>query len=434
MKKRILQDMRPWAIALAIWAVTTLSFMAAMGIGSGIFLLASLWYLRNDQEILWRSLRDPLFLSVIFYFLTALVSVAAATIWPPLGMPLEPFWVLKKFHYYLLPFLAAAALYRSSGQGLRFERHIFWRAFYWMAMIVSIIGILQFWAAYLFPSAWLSSSFFRVIATGNAVRSYHAQGLMFFHLSFASALGFVSAYAWARYIWPLADDSRRDKIAWRVLLIFSSLAFFFTYSRISWLALAGLVLTLAYLKHPRIGLSALIALSFLAILIWNISPNLRGRWNLGWNTWHEREQVWLAAKEMIKDRPITGVGFGKTGYYSPAYAERALGRKPDFSSHAHNNILDILASTGLLGLFGFLAWWIVLWRKAWKAFQISAEKDRWLPAACLGAFVAFHINGLTQVNFYDAKSEHSLMLWAGIVLALSWRVLKKRANEKHLAK
>jgi O-antigen ligase len=98
-----------------------------------------------------------------------------------------------------------------------------------------------------------------------------------------------------------------------------------------------------------------------------------------------------------------------------------LGHKPLFSSHAHNNILDVLASTGVFGLIAFLAWWILLWRYLWQSFWRSPPELRWLPAACLAAFVAFQVNGLTQVNFFDGKSEHSLMLWAGISLALFYR-------------
>ena len=40
----------------------------------------------------------------------------------------------------------------------------------------------------------------------------------------------------------------------------------------------------------------------------------------------------------------------------------------------------------------------------------APPEEKWISAGMLAAFTAFHINGITQVNFYDGKSQHSLML------------------------
>jgi MYXO-CTERM domain-containing protein len=39
------------------------------------------------------------------------------------------------------------------------------------------------------------------------------------------------------------------------------------------------------------------------------------------------------------------------------------------------------------------------------------------------------VNGLTQVNFWDGKSQHTLMLWAGVVLALAIRRRREDARK-----
>ena len=39
------------------------------------------------------------------------------------------------------------------------------------------------------------------------------------------------------------------------------------------------------------------------------------------------------------------------------------------------------------------------------------------PAAALAGLLAFQVNGITQVNFWDGKSQHTLMIWAGVVLS-----------------
>ena len=415
------KEIKLLSLALCAWTACTLSFMAAMGIGSGLLVLASCWALRNDLPLVKKCFSSPLAMVTLGYFIISFLSLLAAKLSPPLGLAPESMFGLKKFHFFILPFLAALALVKTSGSQLAFEKHPMWRALFWMGIFVSLIGIIQFWGAYLFPASWLDDRFFRNMATGNSIPVFHAQGLMYFHLSFASAMGFVCSYAWGRVLWPLDGDDRSTKNVCLAFALLTTLAFFYTYSRISWVALVAMIVTLGFLKKPRWGFVSLAFCALAACCLWFGSENLRGRWNMGLGPILEREQVWMAAIGMIKDRPILGVGFGQTGHYSEIYAEHILGHKPILSSHAHNNFLDVTAATGVLGLLAFLAWWIVLWRYLWRAFQESDNSKKWLPASCLAAFVTFQINGLTQVNFYDGKSEHSLMLWAGIALALHWR-------------
>ena len=65
--------------------------------------------------------------------------------------------------------------------------------------------------------------------------------------------------------------------------------------------------------------------------------------------------MWQAARDMFLDRPLTGVGFSRTGELSPYYKKKNVyDETTDFTSHAHNNFLDILGATGGLGMLAFL--------------------------------------------------------------------------------
>jgi O-antigen ligase len=405
---------------LVLWAATTLSFMAGMSIGSGIFFACALFCFARRPETR-RGLRwNGLATASVAFAVAALLSVCTAIAWPPLGLPLERFGGLQKLHFFLIPFFAAAAL-EATSVNRDFERHPLWRALLVMGLLVSVIGIFQFWAALVLPAGWLDNPFFRVIATGGTMRRFHAQGLMYFHLSYASALSFVVAWAGARALWPPKGQGRGEKNAWLLLAVLASFALFYSFSRIAWFALAAIPVVLGFLKRPRAGLLTLLGVIAAGAVIFLSAESLRGRLATGWQAIGEREGVWAGAVEMIRDRPLTGVGFGKTGYYSKPYATRALGHEPVFTSHAHDNTLDILAATGVVGFLAYAAWWGVLLLYAFRAFRDAPADRRWLPAGALAGWVAFQINGLTQVNFFDAKSQHSLMLWAGIVLALEAR-------------
>lgn len=389
-----------------------------MSIGGGLFLVASFWSVARS----WRdgagkrvkeAFSHPIAWASLALFAASFLSLAWAWFSPPLGEPVSGFKELKKFHHFLYPpFIALAFLYTAD----EIEKHPFWKYWGGMGIFCGILACLQFFGRDIFPAAWLESRFFRSVGeTGR----FHGQGLMFFHLSFAACMSFVASAALARVLWPLKWDGKKEKIFWAAVAVAGFVAIFFSYSRI---ALAGILVIAAllfFLRRPLWGAVMLAVLVAGSALVWREMPSLRERFEQAGGATIERKLMWHSAWDMFADRPLVGFGFGRSGRYTPVYAERILGTKPWFSSHAHNNVLDALASTGALGLLAYLGWWGVLFVSAWRSFRAASEK--WLPAAALAAMVAFQVNGLTQVNFWDGKSQHTLMIWAGVVLALSLR-------------
>jgi O-antigen ligase len=406
-----------WAAALSFFGLFSLTSMAGMGIGGAVFFITTLVILfrswnRGGAEILGRFRSQAWTYLTVAYFAVCLLSLVIAYFYPvEEGMP-NGFADLKKFHYFLLPPLVALAFLYSSDE---LEEHPFWTVWASMGAFLALIAFLQFWGSELFPDAWLENRFFRRIGTTNR---FHAQGLMFFHLSFASCMCFMVSTAFARVLWPRLRDSLLQRGLWLALGVASFLAVFFSFSRISFAALAAILAFLGFLKRPAWGVIALVLVAVSGFVVWQKSESLQARWRDTQVGNLERVLMWESAWAMFEDRPITGVGFNRTGEYSPVYATRILGYRPQFTSHAHNNFLDSLASTGLLGFSLFLAWWIALFVMAARCFREAPGEERWLPAACLAGLLAFQINGLTQINFWDGKSEPTLMIWIGITLAL----------------
>jgi O-antigen ligase len=400
--------------------------MAGMSVGGGLFLAASFWSIARSWKAgagkhLKEAFRHPVMIASLAVFAVSFLSLAWAWISPPLGEPVSGFKELKKFHHFLYPpFIALAFLYTAD----EIEKHPFWKFWGGMGIFCGILACLQFFGRDLFPEAWLDSRFFRPIGeTGR----FHGQGLMFFHLSFAACMSFVAAAGLARVLWPFKWDSRREKLFWAAVALAGFVAVFFSYSRISLVGILVIAALLFFLKRPIWGAATVVVLIGLSLVIWRESPSLQQRFSQTSGATIERKLMWQSAWEMFQDRPALGFGFARSGRYTPAYAEKILGRKPWFTSHAHNNVLDALAATGAAGLLAYLAWWGVLFVSAWRSFRSATEK--WLPAAALAAMVAFQVNGLTQVNFWDGKSQHTMMIWAGVVLALSLR--RRRREEQN---
>ncbi|MGZ3702454.1 MAG: O-antigen ligase family protein [Bdellovibrionota bacterium] len=418
-----------WRIAFVVYAVLCLSSMAGMSIGLGLFAAAALWYFVADWRgrapaILREAFATPYSWISLALFAASLLSLVMAMIFPVEGSQAGPMLSsLKKFHYYIFPPLFAAAFLHTSDEP---ERHPFWKAWAIFGGILGVIAMSQFFAADLFPYSWLDNPFFR--PDGRTGR-YHGQGLMFFHLSFASSMCFVAASAWARVVFPLRGDANRQRIFWVVTAVLASAGVWFSYSRIAFAALAMVVLVLGFLRRPFYGLLCAVFVTMSGFGAWFLIPSIQMRFGDGASGTKERVRMWESAFAMFRDHPLTGVGFSRTGEISPWYVEHVLHEPLEFTSHAHNNILDMLAATGSIGFVAFLAWWGFLFWASWRAFRLAPEGEKWLPAAAITGFLAFHVNGLTQVNYWDGKSEHALMLWAGVAVAL-WIRARKRELSK----
>lgn len=406
-----------WRWAFLIYGILSLSSMAGMGIGGGLFTVASAYFLISERKGFFSPSTLAFYLwPTALVFISAFLSLAVAQIWPPLEETSLGFRELKKFHYFIYPPLVAWAFLKLSD---RIEKHPFWTAWGGMVLFSGFLATVQFFGADLFSTEWLQNRFFR--AVGETGR-FHGQGLMFFHLSFASCMCFGVAAAGARILWPEKWDSSGRKLFWWAVFLAATAGVFFSYSRIALVALVVILVALGFLKRPALGLVVSGICIFLGLVIWWQSPSLRARFEQNKSGIWERKLMWSSAADMTKERPLTGFGFGRSGRYTTHFAEKIIGVKTPFSSHAHNNIMDTLAATGLIGLLGYLAWFGSLFYWAWVAFRL---KPHWVSAAALAAMVGFQINGLTQVNVWDGKSQHTLMIWAGVIIAMHYRASKE---------
>jgi O-antigen ligase len=130
-----------------------------------------------------------------------------------------------------------------------------------------------------------------------------------------------------------------------------------TTSRAAWMAAAaGAVAMIALAPRRRTGLIILCAMSFVFAAA---ATTAEHRWlehrmesisSLEANA--DRIAMWRGALRMVRDHPLTGVGYGTFVRAWPAYhTEPGLEGKPT----AHNVFLNFAAETGLLGATAFLA-------------------------------------------------------------------------------
>nr|BDT26839.1 O-antigen ligase family protein [Bacteriovorax sp. HI3] len=98
---------------------------------------------------------------------------------------------------------------------------------------------------------------------------------------------------------------------------------------------------------------------------------------------------WQAAIAAFKERPVFGYGYLNFEKHSVNIKQRYHFLVPDFKGHAHNNVFEMLGSTGLLGVTTFILW-LVLW------FKELYNRSDVLAQIGLPFIVTFFIGGLTQ--------------------------------------
>ena len=233
----------------------------------------------------------------------------------------------------------------------------------------------------------------------------------------------------AGYLVPILPIAMVAMIRWRgwgsrlyaaATLALGCAATLFSYSRGGWLGMVAslgallLLLLLRYIRHwpafwRRLLPFALLAVAglVLAVAATQVEPIrnrvaslLAGR---GDSSNNFRINVWLAAIDMIQDRPWFGIGPGNAAFNSvyPLY------QQPMFNAlSAYSVPLEILVETGAPGLLACLGLGVASLRNGWRA--LTAESDLALPClGCLAAIAGLLMQGAADTIFFRPEVQIS---------------------------
>lgn len=124
----------------------------------------------------------------------------------------------------------------------------------------------------------------------------------------------------------------------------------------------------------------------------------------------ERQAFWQAAFGMFESDIWTGVGFGN---YDAAYPDHFVGRWEKSLGHAHNYYINLLAETGIIGLFAYLIFWAaIFWQILSKLPELSLSQ-RGLALGLIGLWAALAAHHLVD-NLYVNHNWFILGLFLAI--------------------
>jgi O-antigen ligase len=137
-----------------------------------------------------------------------------------------------------------------------------------------------------------------------------------------------------------------------------------------------------------------------------------------------RFELWRAARNMIIDRPLLGVGSRTFGEHSQDYAEISGDNR---GKNSHNTYLEVLATSGILG---FLAFYKML---RWLYRELRRPADRvaewWVEAARTATLISLY--SIAFRALLNAKAhDWSFYFLLVVGLASTFFLVQRRAETK----
>jgi O-antigen ligase len=234
---------------------------------------------------------------------------------------------------------------------------------------------------------------------------FRVRGTMSIYMTFAGLLMLVNLMA----VGQILFRTHRRQLVWTIpALLLITIALLMTQTRSAWCGLiAGCFVILGLRKKVlllAVPLGALVVLLLVPQTIKIRALSIADRREI---TAQERLSMWSSGIRIIRDHPWTGIGMGVMAqtyaHYrepdSPVNPKRRLG-------HLHNNIIQIAAERGLLGLTCWLWIWGAYGYHTWRIYRRLEPEHRPAKALVVGSMasvIGFHIEGLFEYTFGDSE-------------------------------
>ncbi|MCK6594620.1 MAG: O-antigen ligase family protein [Bacteriovoracaceae bacterium] len=184
--------------------------------------------------------------------------------------------------------------------------------------------------------------------------------------------------------------------------IINLIGLYLSFTRGAWIGFFAAVPFFFIREHVKKFLISGVALVALSGLIYLASPKVQETFNSRKDSNDERIGSWKASIKAFEERKILGYGYLNYEPHSPEIKYRYNINNAYFKGHSHNNFLQVLADTGLLGFIAFVAW-LTLWIK-----EVYQRSDL-VAQVTLPVIICFIVAGLTQSTIILANNQFAIL-------------------------
>lgn len=283
---------------------------------------------------------------------------------------------------------------------------------------VASYGVYQyFYDGTMVTSGWVDSTYFPTIKT-RAFSTLYNPNILASFLVTSLALCFGGIFSKVRVSVQMA----------LVLLAFISLlCLLFTFSRTAWVSLLAVALAVCAFYSYRI-LYTLVPVAFFGIFLAKdmLMERFLSVFQSADTSSLLRFALWESTFAMIRDNPLTGIGWGAYRFVYPHY-DFFINNPDVIIYHAHNMYFNIAAELGIPGLLIFM---LLLLVHFYFAFNVMKSKTsvgkKALAIGLCCSFIGIIVGGITDHTLFNM--ELASIYWLICALSFSlWKMNKKQA-------
>jgi O-antigen ligase len=368
---------------LALGTMTSVSFSALSHI---LLVIPGLFYFYKD--VIKKERTFELSLSskfLLFMIVTIILSVIFN-----LDIIDRPIKNISKIKYFLIPFLGTFALNRLFENLTAKKIKVLVYAFLIASTVATISGIIGLYTG------------FNPIKMKNACHSSRACGLFGMYMTYGYGISlFCVLVSGILFYKNKVKELISPYFLWLILII-NFIGLYLSYTRGG---LLGFLIAVPFLlfkankkKFVSFGLLAAILLG----LSFTFIPKVKNMFANRAGSDMQRIAFYQTAYSAFKEKPLLGWGYRNFEPNVPALKAKYKIAYPSYGGHAHNNILEHLASTGLFGflaVFGFFIAWLI---ETYKRNDIIGQVS-------FVFFISFFTSGLFQYTFGDGENLFLIM-------------------------
>lgn len=193
----------------------------------------------------------------------------------------------------------------------------------------------------------------------------------------------------------------------------TTLTLLLTFTRSVWIGWAVATFAILAYTRPRLMFYALPALIlFVTFMPMPLFTRLVSVFDTRQASNFDRLRMVEAGVEMIRDRPLVGIGPGKLKNEYPLYRKQDAPRpRPP---HLHNNIIQLWAERGVLALASYIVLLALFLRECIRAWHGAGR--RWAEAG-VAVTVSLAVAGLFEFNWGDTEVMYLLLNLMALVIA-----------------
>lgn len=229
--------------------------------------------------------------------------------------------------------------------------------------------------------------------------------------------------------------SKRSLGIWFLFLgiVIMILAHIYTLSRMGHisiifaLALMIILYSRRRLKTPIVGAMTLLLAGGLWA-VWDGLGSVTAKWTTFQNSFQGRYDIWKGALSLFINSPIAGTGLGTFRLAYPQY--KATVFNAAIYDHAHNDYLEILTDTGLIGFVPWIVFFCLFLcfvTRDW--FRNESFLAKTVGAGCIAGVIAALLHSLADFNLQIPANAAILF----IIMGITWRIVARDTPSRHSA-